>query len=110
MKLPTTAVIAPEKVKEYLLSPTPRKRNDKSKWLAKADYKLKEWHKLEKDLRTQILSQNAVFTEETKYGQMYEIKGILTGPNGKTLSVRTIWMNEHESKLTKFITMFPDKQ
>jgi len=108
MKLPSTAVIASEKIKEYLLSP--RKRNDKSKWLAKAGYKLGNWQRLEKDLRTQILSQNAVFTEETKYGQMYEIKGKLTGPNGKTLSVRTIWMNEHETGLTKFITIFPDRK
>ena len=108
MKLPSTAVIAADKIKEYLLSP--RKRDDKSKWLAKAGYKLENWQRLEKDLRTQILSLNAVFTEKTKYGQMYEINGMLTGPNGKTLSVRSIWMNEHESKLIKFITIFPDKK
>lgn len=108
MKLPSTAVIAPEKIKEYLLSH--RRRNDKSQWLAKAGYKLKNWQRLEKDLRSQILSLDAVLAEETKFGEMYEIKGTLVGPNGKSLSVRTIWMNEHESKLTKFITMFPDKK
>lgn len=62
------------------------------------------------DLCTQILSLDAVFIEETKYGQLYEIKGLLVGPNGKTLSVCSIWMDEHESKLTKFITIFPDKK
>ena len=108
MKLPSTAVIAPEKIRRYLLSP--RKRNDKSKWLAKAGYKLENWRKLEKDLRTQILTLDALSTEGTKYGQMYEIKGELIGPNGKTLSVRSVWMDEHESKLTKFITMFPDEK
>ena len=70
MKLPSTAVIAPEKIRRYLLSP--RKRNDKSKWLAKAGYKLEDWRKLEKDLRTQILTLDALSTEGTKYGQMYE--------------------------------------
>ena len=70
---------------------------------------MEDWQRLEKDLRTQLLSLDTVYTEETKYGQMYEIKGMLTGPNGKTLSVCSIWMNEHESKLIKFITMFPDK-
>jgi hypothetical protein len=108
MKLPSTAVIAPEKVNEYLLSP--RKRNDKSKWLAKAGYKRENWKRLAEDLRTQILSQDAVFIEATKHGRVYEIKGLLTGPNGKILSVRSIWMKEHESKLTKFITLFPDKK
>jgi len=107
MKLPLTAIIAEEKIKEYLLSF--RKRNDKSKWLSKAGYKLEDWQRLEKDLRTQLLSLDAMYTEETQYGQMYEIKGMLTGPNGKTLSVCSIWMNEYESKSIKFITMFPDK-
>ena len=107
MKLPLTVIIAEEKIKEYLLSS--RKRNDKSKWLAKAGYQLEDWQRLEKDLRTQLLSLDAVYAEETKYGQMYEIKGMLTGPNGKTLSVCSIWMKENESKLIKFITMFPDK-
>ena len=35
--------------------------------------------------------------------------GKLTGPNGKSLSVCTIWMTETETKSTKFITMYPDK-
>ena len=70
---------------------------------------MENWQRLEKDLRTQILSLDAKYTEDAKYGQMYEIKGMLTGPNGKTLTVCSMWMNEHESKLTKFMTMFPDR-
>jgi hypothetical protein len=107
MKLPSDAVIAPGKIKEYLLSP--RKRNDKSKWLAKAGYNLENWQALEKDLQLQILSLEAVFIEETKYGKMYEINGKLIGPNGRTISVRSFWLTEHETRLTKFITLFPGK-
>ena len=40
---------------------------------------------------------------------MYEIKGNLTGPNGKTLAVCTIWMTETATGDTKFITMYPEK-
>ena len=107
MKLPLTAVITEDKIKEYLLSP--RKRNDKSKWLSEVGYNLENWQRLEKDLRTQLLSRDAEYIEETKYGQMYQIRGMLVGPNGKTLSVCSIWMKEHESKSVKFITMFPEK-
>jgi hypothetical protein len=53
---------------------------------------------------------DAVLTNETKYGLMYEIKGKLIGTNGKTLSVCSIWMKETESKITKFITMYPFKK
>ena len=108
MKLPSTTVIATEKIKDYLLSQ--RKRNDKSKWLAKAGYSLENWQQLEQDLRTQVLSLDAIPTDETKYGQIFEIKGVVKGPNGETLKVHTIWMREHESKSTKFITMFPQKK
>ncbi len=104
MKLPSTAVISAEKIKNYLLKP--RKRNDKSKWLAKAGYALANWQQLEKDLWTQILSLDAVPTDKTIFGQVFEIRGELKGPTEKTL---LIWMREYESNLSKFITMFPDK-
>ncbi|MEA3443394.1 MAG: hypothetical protein U9R19_01565 [Bacteroidota bacterium] len=45
-----------------------------------------------------MLTLDALHTEETGYGYKYEIKGKLIGPNGKTLSVCSIWINENESK------------
>ena len=107
MKLPGNTLIAQEKLIQYLL--VQRKRNDKSQWLAKAGYTLENWRLLENDLRNQILSLDAILIENTRYGQMYEIKGKLTGPNGKSLTVCTMWMAENETGNTKFITMYPDK-
>lgn len=107
MKLPGNALIAYEKLIQYLL--VPRKRNDKSQWLAKAGPTLENWRLLENDLRNQILSLDVTLIENTQYGQMYEIRGKLTGPNGKSLRVHTIWMTENETGNTKFITMYPDK-
>ncbi|OGL46208.1 MAG: hypothetical protein A2161_03745 [Candidatus Schekmanbacteria bacterium RBG_13_48_7] len=107
MKLAADALINHEKLTQYLLYP--RKRNDKSRWLARAGYNLENWHLLENDLRNQILSLDVKLIENTQYGQMYEIKGKLTGPNGRNLTVCTIWMTENETKKTKFITMYPDK-
>lgn len=108
MKLSEDALIAYEKLTQYLL--TPRKRNDKSQWLAQAGYTLENWSLLEDDLRTQILSLDATPIENTQYGQLYEIKGKLIGPNRKKLSVCTIWMTENETKNTKFITMYPERR
>ncbi|MCL5031560.1 MAG: hypothetical protein M1480_21355 [Bacteroidetes bacterium] len=108
MKLSSSAIITPEKIKEYLLSQ--RKRNDKSKWLAKAGYTLENWNELETDLRTQILNKDAVYTDTTIYGNIFEIKGVLNGPNGMSLEVCTIWIIEHESESTKFITMYPERK
>jgi hypothetical protein len=107
MKLPDNSLIAPEKLTQYLL--VLKKRNDKSRWLAQAGYKLENWSRLERDLRVQILSLEAIATESTRYGQMYEIIGSLAGPTGIKLAVVTIWMTESATGVTKLITMYPDK-
>lgn len=108
MKLPENTLIAREKLTLYLL--VWRKRNDKSRWLAQAGYTIENWQILENDLRIQILSLDATPTGSTEYGQMYEIRGKLVGPNGKSLSVCTIWMTESATGNTKFITMYPDRR
>ncbi|MEW6347554.1 MAG: DUF6883 domain-containing protein [Thermodesulfobacteriota bacterium] len=48
--------------------------------------------------------------DHTPYGNMYEIRARLTGPNGTDLPVCTIWMVEQSTGITKFITLFPDKR
>ncbi len=108
MRLSESTLISPEKLTDYLL--TFKKRNDKSRWLAKLGYTIENWKALEYDLRKQILSLDVVPIEKTEYGQLYEIKGKLTGPNGISLSVCTIWIIETETGISKFITMYPDKK
>jgi len=108
MKLPENTVISRDKLTKYLL--VLRKRSDKSQWLAQAGYRIERWQVLEDDLRNQILSNDAAAMEDTAYGRLYEIRGTLTGPNGKRLSVCTVWMTESGTGITKFITMYPDKR
>ncbi len=108
MKLSENTLIVPAKLTDYLLAF--KKRNDKSRWLSKLGYTIENWKVLEYDLRKQILSLDVVPTEKTEYGQLYEIKGKLTGPNGTSLSVCTIWIIETETGISKFITMYPDKK
>jgi len=107
VRLPKETLISDEKLVKYLLAP--RKRDDKSKWLARAGYVLENWSILREDLRSQILPRDAALVESTNYGKMYSIRAELKGPNGKTLRVCTIWMIEEATKVGKFITMYPDK-
>jgi hypothetical protein len=108
VRLPKDALISDEKLVKYLLAP--RKRNDKSKWLAQAGYLPETWSILKDDLRRQVLPRNASLIESTDYGIMYEIRAELKGPNGKTLPVCTVWMVEKATDTTKFITMYPDRR
>lgn len=79
-------------------------------FLKRAGYSPDNWRHLEKDIRNQILPLEADLQEDTAYGQLWKIRGRLDGPNGVTIHVITIWMKEKHSKLTKFITLFPDKE
>jgi hypothetical protein len=109
MKLPKDAVIASAKLTKYLL--VFREVDDKSKFLAQAGYRLDNWQQLESDLRSQIMTLDATpSSEENRFGDTYEIRGILTGPNGVSLKTLTIWMTECETGVTKLITLYPDKE
>ena len=108
MKLPQDAIIAAEKLTLYLLQWQPE--NDKSGFLARAGYELANWQQLAMDLRQQLLPLDAQLQETTRWGELHEIRGRLTGPNGVALRVVTTWMKEPQTTLTKFITLFPDKR
>ena len=98
MKLPADAMIAREKVIRYLL--VRQARGDKSAFLARAGYKIQNGDQLLDDLRAQLLPLEATPIHSTVFGDFYEIRGPLTGPNGVTLNVRSIWMQEKLSKAT----------
>ena len=101
--LDPNAIIPPAKLTNYLLILLPK--DDKSQFLYLAGYTRENWQQLEQDLRQQILPLEANPTTSTRYGQKYEIIGNLTGPNNRTLLVKTIWMVT--DKETRFITLVP---
>jgi hypothetical protein len=109
MKLAPDATIAITKLTKYLL--VWRAADDKSKFLAQAGYDQRNWQQLEADLRNQILPLDAVLSDEpNRFGDVYEIRGVLIGSNGISLAVKTIWMIEYETNQTKFVTLYPDKE
>ena len=103
MYLNPNALIANSKLTEYLLIPLPK--DDKSEYLAQGGYTLDNWQQLERDLRQQILSLEAQPTVKTQYGQKYQIIGFLVCPNGKVLTIKTIWIVTEQT--TQFVTLFP---
>lgn len=105
MKLPGDAIIALEKLTGYLLAEQPR--GDKSRFLAEAGYTMAHPERLRRDLQRQFLPLDVTPLPSRGYGDMYEITGILRGPNGVGLPVRTIWMRERATGLVKFITLVP---
>ena len=107
MKLPPDTLIACRKISDYLLAHRPE--DDKSAFLARAGYVPETADRLAADLRTHLMPLEARLLDSGEYGMKYEIRGKLTGPNGRTLRVVTIWMIEQVGGKAKFVTLYPDK-
>lgn len=107
MKLPPDSTIPLEKLTNYLL--VPLARADKSAFLARAGYLRENPSQLLADIRSQILPLEATPAGSTKFGDFFEIRGVLRGPSGGALRVRPIWMREHLRGNIRLITLLPDK-
>ncbi len=104
------AIIAPEKLRDYLLSTTHPDGRAKAEYLARLGYSQALWTRLERDLREQHLNREAKPSKPSPYGQKYEILGPLTGPNGATAWVRTIWIVLNDEKQARLVTLIPEER
>ncbi|MDZ7753983.1 MAG: adhesin [Gammaproteobacteria bacterium] len=109
--LPNTelAVIVEEKVRDYLLSDTHPLGRFKAAIFRGLGYRQSEWSRLSADLKG-FLSKEANPQESTKYGQKYEIRGRLTGPNGKSVYLVTAWIVLRGEDFPRFITAYPGER
>jgi hypothetical protein len=105
MIIPKEAIIAEEKIRDYLLKQLDE--GDKSLFLNRAGYTREEWWELHRDLREQILPAEGVLQRKTRFGERYVVTSSITGPNGRTLAIRTFWENNYIQGW-KFITLIPD--
>ena len=108
MRLPANTYIDLKKLTEYLLRWRPE--DDKSGFLALGGYSVDNADELLLNIREQILPLETELIEQTEYGPKYRIRSMLTGPNGRSLSVVTIWLTEDATNETKFVTLLPDKR
>lgn len=104
MKLPADGYIDPRKVTDYLL--VRRDVDDKSGFLRLAGYEEIHSNRLLEDIRT-LLNQDAKSIEISDYAEKFAIDGILVGPNGRRLHVRSIWAKLHTTGEVRFVTLYP---
>lgn len=106
-KLRVDALIAEGKLRRYLLAQ--RAKNDKSAFFAGAGYTQSNWRQLADDIRQQLLPLDAEPSRQSKYGDLYTIRGRLRGPNGSIL--RTLSVSKVERRgITRLVTIYPDRR
>jgi hypothetical protein len=101
------AVISPEKLRDYLLSPTHTIGRYKSTFFRSLGYAPDQWQALQGDLRA-ILSNEAQPSGSTKYGQKFTVRGRLSGPNGRAAAIVTVWIILATETAPRFVTAYPE--
>jgi|SRR4051812_38232940 hypothetical protein len=104
MIIPKDATIAVEKM-GYLL--VPKEVDDKSGYLALAGYSIGESWELLRDIRDQLLPSEGLLQRTNEFGDFFETTGVLKGPNGRSIGIRSIWVRDEEGQF-RFVTLFPD--
>ena len=109
MKLPNNnkAIIPREKLESYLLSPVHPIGRYKAVFFHSLGYTQDDWEVLADDFR-KLLDQEAKESEETEYGKKYEIRGTVTGPNGHSAVIITVWVILYGEEVVRFVTAYPE--
>jgi len=109
MRIPNAdrAIIAPEKLRDYLLNPAHRRGSAKARLLLACGYRADAWHALETDLRTQHLTVDFSVTKDNSYGRRFEVNAPLATPSGRRIVFQSVWQIDKGTDLPRLITLYP---
>ena len=86
------AVIEDSKFMGYALNPHSERGQHKARVFAQAlGFNLSNWELLKRAILEALPARPARLTSETAFGKKYEVVIPITGPNGRTADVLTIW-------------------
>jgi hypothetical protein len=102
------AVIDPAKLRDYLLSSTHPVGRFKAPFFQGLGYTAPDWGRLEADLRTQHLPQEAVAAPPTPYGQKYVIRATLVGLARRPARVVSVWVVRVGEDFARFVPAYPE--
>jgi hypothetical protein len=100
------AIIPPEKLRDYLLSPSHPVGKFKAAYFRTLGYTCGDWEQLEADIRI-ILGHDVQLREHTRYGQKFEVRGFITTPSLRTAFIVTAWIILNNENIPRFITAYP---
>ena len=86
------AIIEDSKLVRYALNPHSERGQHKARVFAQAlGFNLSNWELLKQAIVEALPTRPATVTSETAFGKKYEVIVSITGPNGRTVDVLTVW-------------------
>jgi hypothetical protein len=100
----TKAIVDPEKVRDYLLSPSHPVGRFKAVFFRSLGFSAEPWEVLRGALLRHAWLGEATPGEASAFGQKYEVRGTVKGPNGRSAQVVTVRVGEDQPRL---VTAYP---
>ena len=104
------AEVPVEKLLAYLLDTSHELGRHKARVFRSIGYDLNHLAMLRADLRALVLKNEATLDSTSAFGVKWRVPGVLVGPNGRSLRVRTIWIIPAGEFIPRFVTAFPTRQ
>ena len=101
------ALVEQRKVLGYLLSDDHPDGLAKARFFKALGFSADRWQEFSEALIKHALESQLVSDEATPYGRRYVVEGVLTGPKGREAPVRTVWIQEGQSKQPRLVTAYP---
>lgn len=101
------AIIAPAKVRDYLLTDEAGKGEGKPGFFSRFGFTHEGWHLLADALREHARRHPAVFVGATPYGEKFEVRGPLVTPDGRNPTVRSVWQYDTGSDAPRLLSAYP---
>ena len=101
------AVVDLAKVRDYLLATGHPVGRFKARFFISLGYAAEQWERLRDDIL--VLGRSGDLCSETAgaYGRKFEVDGIVTGPSGRSATLRSVWIIRAEEDFPRLVTGFP---
>ncbi|HSK71402.1 MAG TPA: hypothetical protein VK892_06885 [Pyrinomonadaceae bacterium] len=111
MKLPNRekAIVAREKVVDYLLSFVHKDGRAKAEFFIRFGFTSENWEVLADALKSHADEHEIKKQEVSPFGMRYIIEGGLAAPDGQKPKVRAVWFAENETAIPRLATAYPMK-
>lgn len=109
MKLPNRkkAFVQKEKLTNYLLSGTHPVGSAKARFFRKIGFNESNVDELRKALLKIALENDVKEERKFEYGINYSVDGIIETPNGKSVTITTVWYAQAAKNRPRFVTAYP---
>jgi hypothetical protein len=101
------AFVQREKLAEYLLDLAHKDGGPKAAFLLGFGFKLAEWKTLRAALLEHARTHDVVRKRVTNFGEIFEVVGELSTPDGRNPTIKSVWMIDHGTDAPRLITLMP---